>query len=154
MAIWSNADTNKIACTVSKRMMKNRLEKFGSFGAIVAAAACPICFPKLALIGALFGMGALSRFETVFFIGAQVLVVIALIGHNLSFKTHRDRRLLALAWLSSISLFLSLYVFGSEILNYAAFAGLIIATTWLILVNRRCKVCEAPDQQAEANSNP
>lgn len=121
--------------------MKNKLEKFGSFGAIVAAAACPICFPKLALLGALFGMGALSKFETLFFIGAQVLVVIALIGHSLSFKTHRDKRLLALAWVSALLLFLSLYVLGSEILNYLAFAGLICATVWLIIENRRCQAC-------------
>jgi len=123
--------------------MHNKLEKFGSFGAIITAAACPICFPKLALLGALFGMGALASYETVFFIGAQVLVIIALVGHSLSFKTHRDKRILTLAGVSTLTLFLSLYVFASEILNYLAFAGLIGATIWLIIENRRCKTCIA-----------
>jgi len=49
--------------------MQFKLENFGSFGAIVAAAACPICFPKLALLGAFFGLGALSKYEAFFFMG-------------------------------------------------------------------------------------
>jgi hypothetical protein len=28
--------------------MKTHLEKIGSFGGVIAAAACPVCFPKLA----------------------------------------------------------------------------------------------------------
>ena len=38
-----------------------KLENYGSFGAIAAAAICPICFPKLALLGAFFGLGALAN---------------------------------------------------------------------------------------------
>src|SRR5216117_287385 len=44
--------------------MKIHLEKIGSLGAVIAAAACPICFPKLALLGALFGLGALGAYES------------------------------------------------------------------------------------------
>jgi hypothetical protein len=33
--------------------VKAHLEKLGGVGADIAAAACPVCFPKLALIGAL-----------------------------------------------------------------------------------------------------
>jgi len=28
--------------------MKTYLERIGSFGGVIAAAACPVCFPKLA----------------------------------------------------------------------------------------------------------
>jgi hypothetical protein len=42
------------------RMQRAFVEKFGSIGAIIAAAACPICFPKLALIGSAVGLGVLA----------------------------------------------------------------------------------------------
>ena len=122
--------------------MQNKLEKFGSFGAIFAAAACPICFPKLALLGALFGLGALAPYETAFFFGSQILVVLAVVGHVISYKKHQNRKLLSLAVISAILLFVSLYAYVSEILSYLAFGGLIIATIWLILENRRCSICE------------
>ena len=121
--------------------MKNKLEKFGSFGAIIAAMACPICFPKLALVGALIGMGALAPYETAFFFGAQILVVLTVVGHVLSFKKHQNRKLLSLAIISAILLFISLYAFVSEFLSYLAFSGLIISTIWLIYENRRCSNC-------------
>lgn len=121
--------------------MKNKLEKFGSFGAIVAAAACPICFPKLALFGALFGFSVLVKYEAVFFFGVQFLVVLAVIGHVFSFKKHQNRKLLFLVFISTILFFISLYAFQSEILSYVAFSGLIVATIWVVFENRKCFVC-------------
>jgi len=122
--------------------MKNILEKFGSFGAILAAMACPVCFPKLALVGAILGMGALKPFETVFFFGSQLLVLSALGGHGLSYKKHQNKKLLSLAIVSALTFFVSLYVAASEILSYLAFGGLIVATVWLVAENRRCAKCE------------
>ena len=121
--------------------MQNILEKFGSFGAIIAAMACPICFPKLALVGALIGMGALAPYETAFFFAAQILVVLAVAGHAISYKKHQNWKLLLLATASAILLFISLYMYVSEVLSYLAFGGLIIATKWLIIENRRCTRC-------------
>jgi hypothetical protein len=43
--------------------MKSLLEKLPSFGAIVAAADCPICFLALATVGSVFGLGANAAFE-------------------------------------------------------------------------------------------
>lgn len=40
--------------------MKLLLDKFGSFGTVAAAAARPVCFPKLAVVGAFFGLGGLA----------------------------------------------------------------------------------------------
>lgn len=105
--------------------MKTYLEKVGGIGALVSAAACPICFPKLALIGAFFGLGALSAFEYQFLIAAQVLVVLALAGHLLSYPRHRNRWLLGAALLSAAAVFAGLYLFGSEILVYVGLAGLV-----------------------------
>jgi hypothetical protein len=109
--------------------LKTNLEKIGSIGAVVAAAACPICFPKLALIGAVFGLGALSAFEYQFLIAAQALVALAVAGHALSYLRHRSRWLLGLAVLSGAGVFAGLYLAGSELLVYAGLAGLVAAST-------------------------
>jgi hypothetical protein len=109
--------------------MKSYLEKFGSIGAVVAAAACPICFPKLALIGAVFGLGALSAFEYQFLIAAQALVALAVGGHVWSYLRHRNAWLLAAAVPSGVAVFAGLYVVGSELLVYAGLAGLLAAST-------------------------
>lgn len=120
--------------------MRSKLEKVGSFGAIVAAAACPICFPKLALIGALFGFGVLANYEVLFFYMAQVLILIALIGHIISYKRLQNLTLLVSAFISAILFFGSVYVYASEILSYLALAGMIAAMVWKTIEDRRCTV--------------
>ena len=121
--------------------MRFKLENYGSFGAIVAAAACPICFPKLALIGAFLGLGALAKYETFFFYGAHVLILIALVGHVISYKKVQNRTLLALAIISASLFFVSLYLIVSEILAYIALTGLVAATIWMIVESRRYDSC-------------
>lgn len=121
--------------------MSFKLENYGSFGAIVAAAACPICFPKLALLGAFFGLGALAKFETFFFYSAHILIVLALIGHVISYQKVPNRILLGLAIISAALFFIALYVFVSEILAYISLAGLAAATIWMIVERRRCDRC-------------
>src|SRR6266478_2161747 len=99
--------------------MKTHLAKIGSLGAVIAAAACPICFPKLALLGALFG------YESQLFIAAQVLIAVAVLGHVLAYFQHRKGWLLGLAILSGVAVFGGLYLLRSEALIYAGFAGLV-----------------------------
>jgi len=123
--------------------MQNKLEKFGSIGTIIAAAACPICFPKLALIGAMFGMGALAQFETLFFFTAQILFLLAFAGHIVSYKTHQNKLIIAMTSISTLLLFTSLYVYVSETLSYIAFLGLAIASIHLIIINRRYNNCSS-----------
>ena len=108
--------------------MKTHLEKIGSLGAVIAAAACPICFPKLALLGALFGLGALGAYESQLFIAAQVLIAVAVLGHALAYLQHRKGWLLGLAISSGAAVFGGLYLLRSEALIYAGFAGLIVTS--------------------------
>jgi hypothetical protein len=108
--------------------LKPWLDKAGSIGAVVAAAACPVCFPKLALLGALFGLGALGAYESQIFLATQILVVVAMLGHVLSYLRHRNAWLLAAAIAGGAAVFAGLYWAGSEALIYAGFAGLIIAS--------------------------
>jgi hypothetical protein len=109
--------------------MKLPLDKLGSIGAVAAAAACPICFPKLALIGAFLGLGALSAFEYQFLIAAQALVMLAVADHVWSYFRHRNRWLLGSAVLGAGAVFAGLYLAGSELLVYAGLAGLVAASS-------------------------
>ena len=124
--------------------MPNKLEKFGSFGSVVAAAACPVCFPKLALLGALFGFGSLVEYEVFFLYGAQILIVMAVIGHAISYKNRQNWSLLILAIFSATLFFISLYIYVLEILSYLALIGMVAATLWVIIESRRCAVCATP----------
>ena len=103
--------------------MKAHLEKIGGVGAVIAAAACPVCFPKLALIGALFGLGALGAYESQIFVGVQILTLVAVAGHVLNFLGYRRKAPLIVALLSGAAVFAGLY--ASEWLTYAGFAGLV-----------------------------
>ncbi len=119
--------------------MKGILEKTGSAGALIAAAACPICFPKLALLGALFGLGAFSAYESQLFIAAQALVLLAAAGHLLAYLRHRSRWLLGCASLSAVAIFAGLYWLGSEAVTYIGFAGLVAASSadlWIRFARR------------------
>ena len=109
--------------------MNRYLDKLGSVGAVIAAAACPLCFPKLALLGAVFGLGGLAVYEAQLFIAAQVLVGVAVFGQALSFSQHRKHWLLALAVLGGAAFFGGLYVFASESLSYAGLVALVAAST-------------------------
>ena len=117
--------------------LRSWVEKLSSAGAVIAAAACPVCFPKLALVGALFGLGAFSAYESQLFIAAQGLVIVAMIGHGFSYLRYRSGALLTTAIASGAAVFVGLYWAGSEVLIYAGFAGLIIASATQFWTRRR-----------------
>lgn len=108
--------------------MRNYLDKLGTAGAIVAAAACPICFPKLALIGALFGLSAFSAHEFELLIAANLLVGLAVAGHVLAFRGHRCKPALGIAIVGGAAFFSGLYLHPSELLSYAGLAALLLAS--------------------------
>ena len=130
-------------------MARASIEKFGSVGAVLAALACPICFPKVALIGAALGLGALQPFEPYIALGLQALFVVALVGHMFAYRRHRNRWLLGLAWLATIMLFEGYYIIPSAILLQAALAALGVASVWLVLeMRRRAKIKAAINEQS------
>jgi hypothetical protein len=83
--------------------MKPWLDKMGTFGAVVAAAACPICFPKLAIVGAALGLSFLTPYERYAYIAIQVLVIAALLGHVWAFRRHRNVYLMVLAAIGTLA---------------------------------------------------
>jgi hypothetical protein len=136
--------------------LKLPFEKLGSTGAVIAAAACPVCFPKLALLGTLLGLGGLSAYESQLFIAAQALVVLAVAGHAVSFRRHRNRWILGAALVSAAAVFAGLYVLGTEALVYVGFAGLVGASApelWARVRGRKrgsvitCPACGATKKE-------
>jgi len=122
-------------------MRRPLVEKTGTVGAIIAALACPICFPKVALIGAAVGLGALAPFEGYIAIGVQVLFVLALVGQALSYPRHRNGWLLGLSVFTTALLFVAYYLYASSVLLQASLALLVAASIWLVIENRRCARC-------------
>ncbi len=123
------------------------LDRFGTTGAVIAAAACPICFPKLALIGAVVGFGVFAPFERYVALGVQVLFVLAFIGQIVAFRRHRNRWVLSLSAITTVLLFVGYYVVPSSILLQIALVGLIAASIWLAVELRRCAKCETSAAQ-------
>ncbi len=114
----------------------------GSYGAVFAAIACPICFPKLALLGAAVGLGGLAKFEGFFIALLQVLLIVSLVGHYIAFKQHKNKTLLLTLVALVIGFFDTFYAIGSEWLLYGIFAGLIASSVWLVFENKRCSSCQ------------
>jgi len=92
------------------------IEKVGSIGAIMGALACPICFPKLALVGLAVGLGVLAPYEGYMAKGVQVLFVVALIGQIAAYRQHQNRWLLSLSGLSTALLFSGYCIVPSSLL--------------------------------------
>jgi MerC mercury resistance protein len=121
------------------------LGRLGSAGALAAAAACPVCFPKLALIGAFFGLGALAAYEAEIIVAMQALVALATLGHVAAFRRARKRLRLGLALAGAVAVFAAFYVIGSEWLVYVGLGLLVAASFTDALSNpRRRSVLTCP----------
>jgi mercuric ion transport protein len=115
--------------------------KVGTGGALLAAILCPVCFPKLALIGALLGLGVLAPYEGWFAVAAQVFLIIALVGHAMAYRRHRNRWIVALAAAGVALVLGSLWFFYAEAVVYLGLTAVLAATVWSALALRRCDSC-------------
>src|SRR5882724_353662 len=85
------------------------LDRIGSLGALLAAVACPACFPLFAAVGAALGFGALARFEGFIFYLLQAFAVISLIGLAVAYRQHRRLAPLLLGAVSVAALGFAFY---------------------------------------------
>jgi len=122
-------------------MARWSVEKLGTAGALLAALACPICFPKLALIGTAIGLGALSPFERYTAFAVQALFALAFIGQVLAYRQHRNAWLLGFSGAVTATLFAGYYILRSSLLLEMSLAGLVAASVWHIVEARRCAKC-------------
>jgi mercuric ion transport protein len=117
------------------------VEKTATVGALLTAAACPACFPMLAVVGTALGLGIFRAFEGWVFIVFQTLVVLALVGTVLSFLRHRRLIPLIVGLSGPLLIFLALYFGFNQFLLYLGLFGLIAASVLNFLANRQCTRC-------------
>ena len=123
-----------------RQLLKKGVDKIGAPGAVVAAAACPICFPKLAAIGAIFGLGALAPFEVYFFWEAQFFILLTVLGQFIAFQRLKNAILLWSSVFFTVLFFISLYIVILETLSYIALAGIVLGSIWMVAEERRLKL--------------
>lgn len=123
--------------------MKIQLEKFGTMGAFLAAILCPVCFPKLAIIGTVLGLGALAPYESWFAAAAQGFLVLSLAGHVIAFRRHHNLWIVILAGLGVGLVLGSLWLYYIEVLVYLGLAVVVAATVWSMFALRKGASCAA-----------
>lgn len=122
------------------------LDKLAVLGALLSAAACPVCFPLLAAAGAALGLGVLARWEGYALYALQGFVLLALTGNVLTYRVHRKIGPLAVAIVGSLLVFFALYVWFNPLLIYTGLSGLMAAAVWNVVVRRRCAACDPSDR--------
>lgn len=85
-------------------------DKASSLGALISAMGCAMCFPAIASLGAVVGLGFLNHWEGLFINTLLPLFAwIALVINGLGWFSHKQWRRSALGMLGPALLLLSLY---------------------------------------------
>ncbi|TAN02152.1 MAG: organomercurial transporter MerC [Rhodanobacteraceae bacterium] len=86
-------------------------DKAGLVGSIVSAASCVNCFPALASLGAVVGLGALSPYEGLFVrVLLPLFAGIALIANALGWFSHRQWWRTALGMLGPLVVLVAIFL--------------------------------------------
>ncbi|MDE2085814.1 MAG: organomercurial transporter MerC [Xanthomonadaceae bacterium] len=73
------------------RFVTRSADKAGVIGVIVTAMGCAACFPAIASLGAVIGLGFLSRVEGLFItVLMPVFALVALVAYVISWRSHRQ----------------------------------------------------------------
>lgn len=120
-------------------------DKVGSFGALVSAMGCAMCFPAIASLGAALGLGYLSQWEGLFINTLLPLFAwLALVLNGLGWFSHRQWRRSLLGMMGPVLLLLSLYPWfqygWSSYVTYSALVLMVAISLWDIFspANNRC----------------
>ncbi len=131
---------------ISPLVLLTRLsDKIGSLGALVSAMGCAMCFPAIANLGAVLGLGFLSQWEGLFVNTLLPLfAIVALVINSLGWLSHKQWHRSVLGILGPTLLLLSLYPlfhYGwSTYVTYSALALMVAVSIWDIAApaNHRC----------------
>ncbi len=109
--------------------MKNylTLDKIGSVGAVLAAAAAPCCFPLLAALGSALGLSVLQPFKGYMAYAMQGLVLLALAGNYLAWRSRKKWMPLAISGVGVVLVLLGYYSSLPTELIYAGLGALVVA---------------------------
>lgn len=115
------------------------LDRIGSIGVVLAAIAAPCCFPLFAAIGTAAGLGALGQYEGIILYIFQSFALVTFIGLILAFRKHRKMGPILIGAFSCALLGYHFYAHFSFALLYCGLLGIVAATLWNYLINRRAK---------------
>jgi hypothetical protein len=130
-----------------KRMKKLKvfltLDKIGSVGAVLAAAAAPCCFPLLAALGGALGLSVLHPFVSYMAYVMQALVLLSLAGNYFAWRRHKKWMPLAISGVGVALVFLGYYSNLSTGLVYVGLGMLVMAAMLNIAIDRSTGCCAA-----------
>lgn len=122
-------------------------DKTGVIGSIVSTMGCAMCFPALASIGAVIGLGFLSQWESVFVhVLLPLFAIVALLANALGWLSHRQWHRSAAGMIGPILVLIGRYTFVSGVL-YAGLALMLAVAIWDLAspAHHRCAdSCELP----------
>ena len=120
-------------------MARNVLDKAGSIGTLLSAAAIPCCFPFLSFIGSAAGLSVvLFRYQRWMSYLIVVSAVIAVVGGIIAFRGHRKPAPLVVSAISAGLLIYGVNAFLYTNYIYPGIIGLFIAAIWNTIETRRC----------------
>tara|TARA_A100001391_G_C5082736_1_gene280310 strand:+ start:1137 stop:1556 length:420 start_codon:yes stop_codon:yes gene_type:complete len=120
-------------------------DKAGSLGALVSAMGCAFCFPAIASLGAVVGLGFLSQWEGLFINTLLPLFAwVALVVNGLGWFSHKQWHRSLLGMAGPVLLLLSLYPWfqygWSTYVTYSALGLMVAVSLWDIFspANKHC----------------
>jgi hypothetical protein len=137
---------------MKEETMKHLLDKGGTLGALLAAAAAPCCFPLLEPIGFALGFGALLPWAEYTLYGVAVCAVVAMVGSVVAFRSHRHLGWLLLGIGSGLLVLPVLAFPWPPSLAYAGLLGLAVTAVANHVLVRRAACTVTPRSTAQRQS--
>lgn len=117
------------------------MDKLGTVGGFLIAAAAPRCFPLLAAAGAALGLRALQSWRGYMDYAIQGFVALSAFGGVFAYRQHRQVWPLSVGLASAALVFFAYYASYHVQLIYAGLAGLAVAAVWNVIAKRRSSAC-------------
>jgi cytochrome c biogenesis protein CcdA len=127
---------------------KDHIDKFGSFGAVFAAALAPCCFPLLGVIATALGLGAAEQFAPQLQYAVQFFVLLAVAGSAMMYRVHRRPLPLIFSVIGAALCFIHYYLRFSEPMIYSGFGLLLISGFWNTHEKKKMKSCKTPSLES------
>jgi len=121
-------------------MKQSLLDKFAAVGSLLAAAACPACFPLFGVVGTAIGLGIFKPFEGIVFYVFQLFVAVGIVGNISAYLNHRRIIPLVIGVGSPGLVFLALYGSHSSRVLYAGLLGMSVAALFNFFALKRCEI--------------
>ena len=123
-------------------------DKTGVLGSILGAMSCGACFPALASLGSVLGLGFLSQYEGLFITTLiPLFAAMALVANALGWFRHRNWLRSVLGMIGPVIVLASTQLFmgqpWNEDLLYVGMALMVAVSLWDIF-GRRNRSCDAP----------